>query len=105
MIKRHFLLFLGSLSLITAMPVYAEANTSAMLSACKSRAANAYGTSSRNVVVKYEGQRTDGTHAVNGTYETSKLINTFQCSFNRNGKTIVKFVKNPPQSKVDEGRL
>jgi hypothetical protein len=89
---------------VAIFPAYA-ANTSSMLSACKSRAANAYKTAPGNIVVKYEGQRTDGTHAVNGTYETAKLVNTFQCSFNRNGNQIVNFVKNPPYSKVDEGAL
>lgn len=94
----------AGIALVATVPVYA-ANTSSMLSACKSRAASAYRTSPGNIVVKYEGQRTDGTHAVNGTYETDKLINTFQCSFNRNGNRIVNFVKNQPESKVDEGNL
>lgn len=92
------------IALVATLPVYA-ANTATMLSACKSRAANAYKTSPGNIVVKYEGQRTDGTHAVNGTYETDKMVNTFQCSFDRNGNQIVKFIKNLPYSKVDEGAM
>lgn len=95
----------AGIALIATTPVYAQTNTSAMLSTCKNRGAAAYGTARRQVVVKYEGQRTDGTHAVNGTYRTPKVIYTFQCSFNHRGNRIVKFIKNRPQSLVNEGTL
>ncbi|UAJ73376.1 hypothetical protein IQE94_03385 [Synechocystis sp. PCC 7339] len=81
------------------------ANQSKMLYTCKNLASKEYGTQQKNVQVKYEGQRSDGTHAVNGTYETSTMINTFQCSFNRADTVVVNFVKNTPYSKVDEGAL
>lgn len=91
-------------TIISVLPVYA-ANTSKMLSTCKGLAAKEYNTKTSNIAVKYEGQRTNGTHAVNGTYDTSKVTYTFQCSFNRAGTQVVDFTKNPPKSKVDEGAL
>jgi hypothetical protein len=39
----------------------------------------------------YEGQRTDGTHAVNGTIYLENRSENFQCSFNANGDTMVDF--------------
>lgn len=69
----------------------AAAPEGAMLVACRSRAARAYRARMPDVDVKYEGQRTDGTHAVNGTAPSGA---TFQCSFNRAGKRIVRFVRN-----------
>lgn len=40
---------------------------------------------------KYEGQRTDGTHAVNGTIYLETRSEDFQCSFNKKGDTMVDF--------------
>lgn len=45
--------------------------------------------------VKYEGQRTDGTYAVNGDAETEPPL-TFQCSFRPNGRKIKHFVFHAP---------
>lgn len=40
---------------------------------------------------KYEGQRTDGTHAVNGTIYLENRSEDFQCSYNAAGDTMVDF--------------
>ncbi|WP_380058949.1 hypothetical protein ACFE33_15600 (plasmid) [Falsihalocynthiibacter sp. SS001] len=40
----------------------------------------------------YEGQRTDKTHAVNGTINLENSSETFQCSFNASGDTMVDFI-------------
>ncbi len=40
---------------------------------------------------KYEGQRTDGTHAVNGTIDLETRSEDFQCSYNAAGDTLVDF--------------
>lgn len=64
----------------------------AMMETCRTRAAKAYNTGADNVEAKYEGERTDGTHAVNGEIHTTQA--TFQCSFNRSGSRIVKFARN-----------
>jgi hypothetical protein len=69
----------------------AAAPEGAMLAACRARAARAYRARMPDVDVKYEGQRVDGTHAVNGTVASGA---TFQCSFNKAGRRIVRFVRN-----------
>ena len=40
---------------------------------------------------KYEGQRTDGTHAINGTIYLETRSENFQCSYNAKGDTMVDF--------------
>jgi len=40
---------------------------------------------------KYEGQRIDGTHAVNGTIYLETCSEDFQCSYNAAGDTLVNF--------------
>jgi hypothetical protein len=39
----------------------------------------------------YEGQRTDGTHAVNGTIYLENRNTYFSCSYNAKGDTLVEF--------------
>jgi hypothetical protein len=41
---------------------------------------------------KYEGQRTDGTHAVNGTIYLENRSAYFSCSYNAKGDTLVEFL-------------
>lgn len=72
----------------------ASGSPDAMLSLCRARAAKAYKASADSIDVKYEGQRVDGTHAVNGTNNAADPAKTFQCSFNRKGSKIVKFIRN-----------
>jgi len=72
--------------------------TENMLEACRARAAKALGIAADTVEVKYQGQRTDKTHAVNGSATVSGQSRTFQCSFERTGSRIVKFVVNSPES-------
>jgi hypothetical protein len=72
----------------------ASGSPDAMLRMCKSRAAKAYKASADSIDVKYEGQRVDGTHAVNGTNNAADPAKTFQCSFNKKGSKIVKFIRN-----------
>jgi hypothetical protein len=65
-----------------------------MKAQCRARAARSLRARLPDVDVKYEGQRTDGTHAVNGTATIAAGTRTFQCSFNRAGRRIVRFVVN-----------
>ena len=65
-----------------------------MMSKCRARAAAAYKASAASIDVKYEGQRVDGTHAVNGTNNAKSPPATFQCSFNKSGAKIVRFIRN-----------
>lgn len=58
----------------------AAADESQMMSMCNTYAAHHLHISTSDIAeVKYEGQRTDGTHAVNGSATNGQ---TFQCSFN-----------------------
>lgn len=41
--------------------------------------------------MKYEGQRTDGTHAMNGTIYLETRSDNFQCSYDAAGTTMVDF--------------
>jgi hypothetical protein len=65
-----------------------------MIQECRVRAGDEFRTRLPNIETKYEGQRTDGTHAVNGTARFDGRTRTFQCSFNRSGRRIVEFVVN-----------
>lgn len=65
-----------------------------MMATCRSRAHEILRTRLPDIETKYEGQRSDGTHAVNGTAYINGDAETFQCSFNRNGSKIVSFVVN-----------
>jgi hypothetical protein len=68
-----------------------------MLGECRVRAATIFGTEVDAVQVKYEGQRTDKTHAVNGSVLVRGQRETFQCSFERNGYTWKQFIVNFPE--------
>lgn len=63
---------------------------------CRIRAHEVMHVRLPDVSTKYEGQRTDGTHAVNGTAYMRGRMETFQCSFARNGRQIIRFVVNRP---------
>ena len=65
-----------------------------MMAQCRARAGKALRTRLPDIDTKYEGQRTDGTHAVNGTASVDGRTRTFQCSFNRAGSRIIRFVVN-----------
>ena len=65
-----------------------------MMAQCRDRAADIFHIRLPNVETKYEGQRTDGTHAVNGTAFLRGGSDTFQCSFDAGGSTIVQFIVN-----------
>lgn len=73
----------------------AVADISNMQNMCVARAANALGVPAANILIKYEGQRTDQTHAVNGSAATRGGERTFQCSYNAAGARMINFVVNP----------
>jgi len=66
-----------------------------MMMTCNTYAArHLHVTPSDILDLKYEGQRTDGTHAVNGTARNGQ---TFQCSFNRAGTRVVHWTHSAPK--------
>ncbi|MGB7205313.1 MAG: lysozyme inhibitor LprI family protein [Anderseniella sp.] len=71
-----------------------NANPGRMMAICRDRAVHVFHIRAGDVETKYEGQRTDGTHAVNGTVFIRRHNETFQCSFNSSGSQIVQFVVN-----------
>ena len=71
------------------------ADPSQMMMTCNTYAArHLHVTPSDILDLKYEGQRTDGTHAVNGTARNGQ---TFQCSFNRAGTRVVHWTHSAPK--------
>ena len=71
------------------------ADEAQMMSARNIYAARHLGVSTSDIVdLKYEGQRTDGTHAVNGSAANGQ---TFQCSFNRAGTHVVHWTHSAPR--------
>lgn len=85
------------ISLITALcilapaAVQAQARISDMMSNCQFEAARRLGGDVANSAAKYEGQRTDGTHAINGSIRLNGRSANFQCSYASNGYDLVDF--------------
>jgi len=76
----------------------AHANTpNEMMAECRVRAHEELRVRVPDIDTKYEGRRTDGTHAVNGTAQGHGITETFQCSFDRSGRHITRFVVNRPE--------
>lgn len=71
-----------------------NANPDRMMAICRDRAVHVFHLRAGDVNTKYEGQRTDGSHAVNGTAYLRGAEETFQCSFNSSGTQISRFVVN-----------
>ncbi len=68
---------------------------SQMMSSCNSFAASRLGVSTSAIAsVSYEGQRVDGSHAVNGSTTSGQ---TFQCSFNSSGSRITHWYHSAPR--------
>lgn len=77
-----------------SQPVLA-ADASQMMMKCNTYAAKHLGVTTSDILdLKYEGQRTDGTHAVNGSASNGQ---TFQCSFNRAGTHVVHWTHSAPK--------
>jgi hypothetical protein len=82
---------------MTQLAVHAHAaNPERMMQECRVRAHEIMHARMPDIATKYEGQRVDGTHAVNGTAQVLGRIETFQCSFERSGREMVQFLVNQP---------
>jgi hypothetical protein len=62
-----------------------------MLEDCRLASQQFYQQFEARSEAKYEGQRTDGTHAVNGTIYLENRSSDFQCSYNAAGDALVDF--------------
>jgi hypothetical protein len=83
---------------LAAVTAASAADAEGMKEACRTRAARVLGADPVPMQLKYEGQRTDKTHAVNGSAAARGDAFTFQCSFAKDGKTIARFVVNEPKA-------
>ena len=81
----------GTAQITSAHP---QVSVGKMKANCRARAGRIFRTRLPNISTKYEGQRVDGTHAVNGTFRHRRQVETFQCSFNRSGRRIIRFIVN-----------
>lgn len=71
------------------------ADESGMMAKCNTYAAHHLHLSTSDIAeVTYQGQRTDGTHAVNGSATNGQ---TFQCSFNKSGTRVVGWTHSAPK--------
>lgn len=91
-------------ALAAAAPAFAQGTPDTMMAQCRARAAQTLGFRMPDIETKYEGQRTDGTHAVNGTARSGGRERTFQCSFGPGGQRIINFVANPPSGQPPAGQ-
>jgi hypothetical protein len=88
------LVVVALLGLGVSQPALA-ADEAQMMTTCNTYAARHLGVSASDIVdLKYQGQRTDGTHAVNGSAANGQ---TFQCSFNRAGTHVVHWTHSSPR--------
>jgi hypothetical protein len=76
-----------------------------MMAHCRERAHKELKIRLPDIETKYEGQRTDGTHAVNGTASSNGRVQTFQCSFGKKGNKIRQFVVNKPQGNSSQSAV
>ncbi|MDK3074299.1 hypothetical protein QO034_14400 [Sedimentitalea sp. JM2-8] len=82
-----------SLGLATGSGALA-ADEAEMMTMCNSYAAHHLHLSTSDIAsLSYEGQRTDGTHAVNGETSSGQ---PFQCSFNAAGTRVVSWYHQAP---------
>ncbi|WP_269931967.1 hypothetical protein [Aminobacter sp. HY435] len=93
---KKFVLAIGVVALVASATAALAADQNHMLDACRAYASKHLHVDASIINVKYEGQRTDGTHAVNGDTETSPPM-TFQCSFRADGKRVVRWVHDSPK--------
>ena len=93
--NRYHKLIVVALMACAGSPAALAADDSQMMATCNTYAARHLGVPTSDILeLKYEGQRTDGTHAVNGSARNGQ---TFQCSFNRAGTQVVNWTHAAPK--------
>ena len=88
---KTLLLALAGASMITITGPAAARSTGAMLDECANLARTYFREGGARTDMKYNGQRTDGTHANNGDIYLETRKESFACSFDRSGKKMVEF--------------
>lgn len=93
--NRTIPLALAFASTLGAHAAYA-ADQSEMMATCNTYAARHLGVSTSDIAeLSYQGQRTDGTHAVNGNTTSGQ---NFQCSFNSTGTHVMNWYHSAPSN-------
>jgi uncharacterized protein YgiM (DUF1202 family) len=89
-----------TLLLATAFGQQAQAQSrSNMINDCAGNAQNFFGDYEARTDTQYNGQRTDGTHAINGRIFLETRSADFACSYDRSGTRMVAFfVDGQPQN-------
>jgi len=85
------LLTLAAAAALSAGGIAVAQSPDYMMEDCRNNSQIFYQAFDKFSETKYEGQRTDGTHAVNGTIYLANGNQTFQCSYNRAGDRMVDF--------------
>ncbi len=87
---RRAFLVVGAMLSTQSLPANAQSVPS-MLDGCASVAQNYFRDEEARSDMQYSGQRTDGTHAVNGRIYLETRFEDFACSYDRFGKTMSQF--------------
>ncbi len=87
---RNSLYFALASSIALSGPVAAR-STDGMLNTCADVARSYFREGGARTEMKYNGQRVDGTHAINGDIYLETRMKSFACSFDRSGKRMVEF--------------
>ena len=82
---------LGTLAMVFCMLAPAAQAQSAMLAQCRQVAQSFFGQPQARAEMQYNGQRTDGTHAVNGRIFLETRSEDFACSFARDQVRLTEF--------------
>ena len=86
------MLSLAPVAAIALSPLPAVAQPiDAMLNACSKLGQQYFGEYSARTDMQYNGQRVDGTHAINGDIYLETRKESFACSFDRSGNKMVEF--------------
>lgn len=75
---------------LLASPVAAQ-SVSAMIEECARVGREYFGEPAARTDMQYNGQRSDGTHAINGRAYLENRFGNFACSYRRDGQRMVKF--------------
>ena len=84
-------LFFALAGLVLISGPAAARSTDGMLDACADVARSYFREGGARTQMKYNGQRVDGTHAINGDIFLETRKESFACSFDRSGNKMVEF--------------
>ncbi len=84
-------LLLITIGLLIGSNIVLAGSTDAMLDGCAEVAKSYYKDYQAQTKMKYNGQRVDGTHAINGEIFLENRSGHFACSYDRHGRKMTEF--------------